>query len=58
MHFGISKFPQVDHADASGELAEIYDDIQCTLRAPWVPFAIDRAMAAAPSLGLDLVSPG
>ena len=44
----ISKFPQVDHADASGELAEIYDDIQFTLRVPWVPFAI-RVMSQFPA---------
>jgi len=44
----ISKFPQVDQADASGELAEIYDDIRFTLRMPWVPFAI-RAMALFPA---------
>lgn len=44
----ISKFPEVDHADASGELAEIYDDIQFTLRVPWVPFAI-RVMSLFPA---------
>jgi hypothetical protein len=44
----ISKFPQVDHADASGELAKIYDDIQFTLRVPWVAFAI-RVMSQFPA---------
>ena len=44
----ISKFPEVDHADASGELAEIYDDIQFTLRVPWVAFAI-RVMSQFPA---------
>jgi hypothetical protein len=44
----IQKFPEVDHADASGELAEIYDDIEFTLRAPWVPFAI-RVMSLFPA---------
>jgi hypothetical protein len=44
----ISKFPEVDQADASGELAEIYDDIEFTLRAPWVPFAI-RVMSLFPA---------
>jgi hypothetical protein len=44
----ISKFPQVEQADASGELAEIYDDIQFTLRIPWVPFAI-RVLSLFPA---------
>jgi Halocarboxylic acid dehydrogenase DehI len=44
----ISKFPQVDQADASGELAKIYDDIRSTLRMPWVPFAI-RVMSQFPA---------
>lgn len=44
----ISTFPQVEQADASGELAHIYEDIQCTLRVPWVPFAI-RVMALFPA---------
>ncbi len=33
------KCPQIDHADAAGELKEIYDDIQATLRVRWVAFA-------------------
>ena len=41
------KFPQVDHADATGELKEIYDDIQATLRVAWVAFAC-RVLAAFP----------
>jgi hypothetical protein len=44
----ISRFPEVDQADASGELAEIYHDIEFTLRAPWVPFAI-RVMSLFPA---------
>jgi peptidoglycan hydrolase-like protein with peptidoglycan-binding domain len=44
----ISKFPQVDQADAGGELAEIYDDIESTLRVPWVPFAV-RVMSLFPA---------
>jgi hypothetical protein len=36
VHAPISKFPQVDQADASRELAEIYDDIRFALRMPWV----------------------
>jgi hypothetical protein len=46
----ISKFPQVEYADASGELTEIYDDIQFTLRIPWVPFAI-RVLSLFPAFG-------
>jgi len=42
------KFPEVDQADASGELAEIYDDIEFTERVPWVPFAI-RVMSLFPA---------
>jgi hypothetical protein len=44
----IAKFPEVDQADASGELAKVYDDIELTLRAPWVPFAI-RVMSLFPA---------
>jgi Halocarboxylic acid dehydrogenase DehI len=44
----ISKFPQVDYADASGELSKIYDDIQFTLRVPWVAFGI-RVMSQFPA---------
>ena len=44
----ISKFPQVDYADASGELSKIYNDIQFTLRVPWVAFAI-RVMSQFPA---------
>jgi hypothetical protein len=44
----ISKFPEVALADASGELAKVYDDIELTLRAPWVPFAI-RVMSLFPA---------
>lgn len=41
------KFPQVDHADAVGELKEVYDDIQSTLRVAWVAFAC-RVLASFP----------
>ena len=41
------KYPQVDHADATGELKEVYDDIQATLRVPWVAFAC-RVIATVP----------
>ena len=40
----IEKFPQVDDHQASGTLGELYEDIECTLRVPWVFFAI-RVMA-------------
>ncbi len=36
----LKTFPQVDHHQASGELARVYEDIHCTLRLPWVAFAI------------------
>lgn len=41
------KFPQIDPADATGGLKEIYDDIQATLRVAWVAFAC-RVLAAFP----------
>ena len=44
----LPKFPEVDHGDATGGLAEIYDDIQFSLRVPWVPFAI-RVMSLFPA---------
>ena len=40
VHAPISKFPEVDQADVSGKLGDIYADIESTLRVPWVPFAI------------------
>ena len=36
----LKTFPQVDHHQASGELALVYEDIHATLRLPWVAFAI------------------
>jgi len=36
----LQKFPQVDHHQASGKLAEVYEDIHNTLRVPWVAFGI------------------
>ncbi|MBB3148484.1 hypothetical protein FHS21_004932 [Phyllobacterium trifolii] len=36
----LAKFPQVDHHEASGELAAVYEDIHNTLRVPWVAFGI------------------
>ena len=48
VHAAISKFPEADQADVTGELAEIYDDIEFTLRVPWVPFAI-RVMSLFPA---------
>ncbi|HUN98739.1 MAG TPA: halocarboxylic acid dehydrogenase DehI family protein [Bradyrhizobium sp.] len=44
----LAKFPQVDHHQASGQLAEVYEDIHNTLRVPWVAFAI-RVMSQFPS---------
>jgi hypothetical protein len=44
----ITKFPQVDHHEATGELRAVYDDIHATLRVPWVAFAI-RVMSQFPA---------
>lgn len=44
----ISKFPQVDEAEASGELAKVYHDIHSTLRLPWVAFGI-RVLSLFPA---------
>lgn len=41
------KFPQVEHEAVAGELKEIYDDIQATLRVGWVAFAC-RVLATFP----------
>ena len=41
------KFPQVEHAAAAGELKEIYEDMQATLRVAWVAFAC-RVLATFP----------
>ena len=43
----VKSFPQVDHHQASGELALLYEDIHATLRLPWVAFAI-RVLAQFP----------
>lgn len=43
----LAKFPQVDHGQASGALADVYEDIHKTLRVPWVAFAI-RVMSQFP----------
>lgn len=43
----IQKFPQVDHDQATGELAAVFEDIHGTLRLPWVAFAI-RVMSQFP----------
>ena len=42
-----ASFPQLDHHQASGELATVYEDIHATLRLPWVAFAI-RVLAQFP----------
>lgn len=44
----LAKFPQVDHHQASGSLAEVYEDIHNTLRVPWVAFGI-RVMSQFPN---------
>jgi len=43
----MQKFPQVEHSQVTGELRETFDDIEATLRVPWVAFAC-RIMAAFP----------
>ncbi len=42
------KFPQAEHEDVTGDLKEIYDDIQATLRVGWVAFAC-RVLATFPN---------
>ena len=44
----MKKFPQIEHEEATGELKETYEDIEATLRVPWVAFAC-RVMSAFPS---------
>jgi hypothetical protein len=44
----ITKFPEVDEADAAGQLADVYGDMELTIRAPWVPFAV-RVMSLFPA---------
>ncbi|MGH8673404.1 MAG: halocarboxylic acid dehydrogenase DehI family protein, partial [Burkholderiales bacterium] len=41
------KFPQVEHEDATGALKDTFDDIEATLRVPWVAFAC-RVMSTFP----------
>jgi Halocarboxylic acid dehydrogenase DehI len=43
----LANFLQVDHHEASGALADVYEDIHNTLRVPWVAFAI-RVMSQFP----------
>jgi hypothetical protein len=52
VHTPMPKFPEIDQADARGKLAQIYDDIEFTLRVPWVPFAI-RVMSLFPDFVPD-----
>lgn len=44
----LGSFPQVDHHEAKGQLADVYEDMHNTLRLPWVAFAI-RVMSQFPS---------
>ena len=44
----VAKLPEVDQADARGKLRNIYEDIEFTLPAPWVPFAI-RVLSLFPA---------
>jgi hypothetical protein len=52
VHAPTPKFPEIDQADSRGKLAQIYDDIEFTLRVPWVPFAI-RVMSLFPDFVPD-----
>ena len=44
----MKKFPQIEREEATGELKETFDDIEATLRVPWVAFAC-RVMSAFPA---------
>ena len=44
----MKKFPQIEHEEATGELKETFEDIEATLRVPWVAFAC-RVMSAFPA---------
>jgi hypothetical protein len=43
----LTKFPEVDHDQASGQIGDMYEDIHITLRVPWVAFGI-RVMSQFP----------
>ena len=43
----MSKFPQIEHHEAAGELKATFEDIEETLRVPWVAFAC-RVMSMFP----------
>jgi uncharacterized peroxidase-related enzyme len=45
----VSQLPQVEEADASPEVAEIYDEIRRELDIPFVP-NIDKTLAIAPNM--------
>jgi hypothetical protein len=47
-HTPITSFPQIEQSDVSGKLAQVYDDMQFTLRMPWVAFAV-RVMSLFPA---------
>jgi hypothetical protein len=34
-HTPITSFPQIEQSDVGGKLAQVYDDMQFTLRMPW-----------------------
>ncbi len=43
----MKKFPQIEHHDATGDVKNTFDDIEATLRVPWVAFAC-RVMSTFP----------
>ena len=43
----MKKFPQIEHHDATGDVKDTFDDIEATLRVPWVAFAC-RVMSTFP----------
>ena len=43
----LAGFPQIDHQQATGTLASVYEDMHSTLRLPWVAFGI-RVLAQFP----------
>lgn len=44
----MSDMPMIEEADATGEVAEMYDDIQKTMGISFVPM-VDKALAISPN---------
>ena len=43
----MKKFPQIEYHDATGDVKDTFDDMEATLRVPWVAFAC-RVMSTFP----------